>query len=116
MPGRFTGEAWSLVNATKPGFPVQLTVFQTALPRSVSLAGGGSTALPFSFDVPASVEDGTQTCVQTLASRHRSAFDTLGQHFLFCLTKGPYGFTAVPGSQKPDTVNRRRPAAPGRRP
>jgi hypothetical protein len=95
MPGRFSGEVWTLVQATKPGFPVQLTAFQTAQPRGVSLASGESTLLPFSFNMPAAVADGTQVCVQTLAARHESAFDTLGSHHLFCLIKGPYGFTAA---------------------
>ena len=95
MPGRFSGEVWTLVQATKPGFPVQLTAFQTAPPRGVSLASGESTLLPFSFNMPAAVADGTQVCVETLAARHESAFDTLGSHYLFCLVKGPYGFTAA---------------------
>jgi hypothetical protein len=95
MPGRFSGEVWTLVQATKPGFPVQLTAFQTAPPRGVSLASGESTLLPFSFNMPAAVADGTQVCVETLAARRESAFDTLGSHYLFCLVKGPYGFTAA---------------------
>jgi 5-hydroxyisourate hydrolase-like protein (transthyretin family) len=101
MPGRFSGDVWTLVQATKPGFPVQLTAFQTAPPRGVSLASGDSALLPFSFAMPAAVADGTQVCVETLAARHESAFDTLGSHYLFCLVKGPYGFTAAGHGPRP---------------
>jgi hypothetical protein len=101
MPGRFSGDVWTLVQASKPGFPFRLTGFQTAPPRGVSLASGESTLLPFSFNMPAAVADGTQVCVETLAARHESAFDTLGQHYLFCLIKGPYGFTAAERGPRP---------------
>jgi 5-hydroxyisourate hydrolase-like protein (transthyretin family) len=109
MPARLHGETWTLIYATKPGFPAQLTAFQTALPRGLSLASGGSAVVPFSFDVPAAVADGTQICVETVAAHRQSAFDTLGLSYLFCLTKGPYGFAPLPDAQKPDTVDRSRP-------
>lgn len=106
MPGRFSGETWTLVYATKPGFPVRLTAFQTAPPRGVSLGSAESAVLPFSFDMPAAVEDGTQVCVETVAARHESPFDALGAHHLFCLVKGPYGFSALPDDQKADAIDR----------
>jgi 5-hydroxyisourate hydrolase-like protein (transthyretin family) len=101
MPGRFSGDVWTLVQASKPGFPAQLTAFQTAPPRGVSLASGESALLPFSFTMPAAVADGTQVCAETLAARHDSAFDTLGSHYLFCLVKGPFGFTAAAPGARP---------------
>lgn len=116
MPSRFSGEVWTLVHATKPGFPAQLTAFQTATPRGVSLASGGSAVLPFSFRMPAAVADGTQVCVETLAARHDSPFDTLGSHYLFCVVKGPFGFTALPEEQKAAAADHDRPQGHGPRP
>lgn len=119
MADRLQGEAWSVVSASWIGSPAQSTVFQTGIPKSLSLAPAASTTLPFTFHVPASVDNGAYICVQTLVSQRPHSFNTLGSHYDFCLVKGAYGFSAVPEERKREAVDKSkgdRPHTPQRKP
>ncbi len=119
MPGRLQGEAWSVVSAFGIGAPTQSTIFQTGVAKALSLGAAASTILPFSFQVPASVNNGAYICVQTLVAQRPHSFNTLGSHYDFCLIKGVYGFMAVPEERKREAVEKSkgdRPHPPLRKP
>lgn len=95
------GLVWSIVQA---GF----TQFQTGafspllpLPHAVRLDPGESQILPFAFEVPGTVPDGTFICPQIFVGQEPTPFfHIVGQAApLFCLTKGVSGFAVVPEEQ-----------------
>jgi hypothetical protein len=114
MESRLVGEAWGLVTGFGIGSPVSTTTFQTGNPKGVSLAPGESVTLPFSFFVPGEISDGAFACVSGFAARRPHSFNTLGQHHLFCLSKGGGFFSVVPESQKRDLVRKLKGETPRR--
>ncbi|HSK78730.1 MAG TPA: carboxypeptidase-like regulatory domain-containing protein [Thermoanaerobaculia bacterium] len=106
MESRLGAEVWSLVEAFGIGSPVSHTSFQTGLPKTINLAPGESTTVSSSFFVPGEISDGAYICVSGFAARRPHSFNTLGQHHLFCLSKGGGFFSVVPESQKRDLVRK----------
>jgi hypothetical protein len=72
----------------------------------VSLASAASVDLPLSFQVPASLQDGTTICARAYAGYRSNPFDTIGLHDLFCLRKGEQGFTVLPEAQKRELLKK----------
>ena len=105
-PSRFVGETWSIVSGGPLATPAQYTFFQSGNPKGVSLAPGASTVVPLSFFVPADVSNGAYICAEGFAALRPHSFNTLGRHWLFCVIKGPYGFSLVPEEHKRDAVRR----------
>lgn len=103
---RFVGETWSIVQGGPIGTPAGYTTFQSGNPKGISLASGASAVVPLSFFVPADVSNGAYICAEGFAALRPHAFNTLGRHYLFCLTKGAYGFSLVPEEHKRDAVRR----------
>jgi len=98
-PEPIQGAAWSLVEGFFTGSPLEYTLFQTGDPKEVSFRPGGARSVSFSFRVPASVSDGAFMCTLALLGEGRRPpyFNTIGGNFLFCVVKGPDGFTVVQG-------------------
>ena len=93
---RFSGKAWSIIDANNIGSFTNFTSFQTNSPIDVSLAPGKSTVLRFRFQVRGSVANGASICATVFAGQNPSPFfNTVGQRFLFCFTKGSNGFTLM---------------------
>lgn len=115
LGGRLAGDAWSVVQASGLATPTGSTIFQTGLPKALSLAPGESATLPFTFFVPREVSDGTFLCVRGLAASRPHSFNTLGDHHLFCLSKGGGFFRAVPAHEKRDAVRRSQGEGPPRK-
>lgn len=84
-------------------------------PAGVNLPPGGSVNLPFTFFVPGEVHDGAFICVRGLAASRPHSFNTLGDHHLFCLTKGGGFFRTVPEHEKRDAVRRSQGEGPHRK-
>lgn len=106
MDSRLAGEAWSLVQALGIGSPVSMTTFQTGVPKPINLAPGESMTVSSSFFVPGEISDGAFICVSGFAARRPHSFNTLGEHHLFCLSKGGGVFSVVPESRKRDLVRK----------
>lgn len=104
MENRLSGETWTLVQSGT--FFGPSISFQTALPKTVSLQSGESAEVPFSFIVPGEVSDGTYMCLQTYVARKPHSFNVLGQHYLFCISKGGGFFRVVPENEKREAVRR----------
>jgi hypothetical protein len=114
MPGHLTGETWSVVQASFLGSPVHFTSFQTGISKAISLQPGGSATVPFTFFVPGEVSDGAYICAAGFAAGRPHAFNTLGQHHLFCLVKGGGVFSVVPEREKREAVRRSQGEGPKR--
>jgi hypothetical protein len=53
-----------------------------------------SRDIQFRFQVPGKVRDGAVICTDVFVGRRPGAFfDTVGRSSLFCITKGPSGFS-----------------------
>lgn len=105
---RLQTEVWSLLRAHPPGFPGEITHFPLGSPRSVSLAPAAHADLPVSFQVPASLADGTYICVRAYAGDRPNPFNTIGLHDVLCLRKGAEGLTALPEEEKAKLLKKAR--------
>lgn len=87
------GAAWSLVYSYGIGSPLDFTNFQAQELKKIHLKPEKSKVVTFSFYVPGKVKDGAFICAevyvgQNLSSHKDVFFNTIGQSFLFCVTKG----------------------------
>jgi len=88
------GEAWSVVEADGLGSFIGFTRFQVKNVQALDLKSQESRDLRFRFQVPSKVSDGAQICTEVFVGQRPGAFfDTVGRANLFCITKGPSGFS-----------------------
>lgn len=97
-------DIWSLVSATGIYTPGEMTRFPAGPTRSVMLAPAASSTLPYSFDVQASLQDGTTVCARAYASDKKDPFTAIGIHDLFCLRKGADGFVPLTEKEKREAL------------
>jgi hypothetical protein len=90
----FRGAAWSLVDSFGIGSPIDSTLFQSKNPKKIKINPGKSKVVSFNFDVPHTVKDGTYICTQIYVGQNLPSqkgsffFNTVGQKYLFCISKG----------------------------
>jgi hypothetical protein len=86
---RLSGAAWSLVTGSGTGSHTDSTNFQTDDPKKMTLESLESKVVRFDFDVPGTVRAGAFICTQVFFGddRREPLFNTVGQRFLFCITK-----------------------------
>lgn len=91
------GAVWSLVRASGIGSLTDSTLFQAGSPRRVALPPGGSRLMFFAFIVPATVRNGSNSCVETFFGENALVpfFNTVGHRDLFCIQKGFTGALTV---------------------
>jgi hypothetical protein len=100
LPGRFSGQAWSMVRGDGIGSFISFTNFQTDPPREVNLDGGRSMILRFRFQVRGSVANGAYVCATAFVGQNPAPlFNTVATRFLFCFVKGDTGFTLLSEQQ-----------------
>jgi hypothetical protein len=91
------GEAWSVVQASGIGSFTDFTTFQVKDLQALDLKSLESRKIRFRFQVPGKVRDGASICTRVFVGQRPGAFfDTVGTTNLFCITKGPSGFSLVP--------------------
>jgi hypothetical protein len=90
---RIAGGAWSLVDSSSTGSLTGMTRFQAGTPKMLVLPPLGSRVVPFSFRVPASIENGGSVCAEVFFGQGRAdfLFNTVGTRNLFCIQKGVNG-------------------------
>jgi hypothetical protein len=97
---RFSGKAWTIIEAFEIGSFVDFTHFQTDSPLDVSLAPGRSMVLRFRFQVRGSVANSAVICATTFVGQNPSAlFNTAGLRSLFCFVKQSNSFTLMSEQQ-----------------
>jgi len=119
---RLDGAVWSLVNSFGIGSFVDFTIFQTGklgpqspTPQKVALTPGDSKVFQFAFQVPGTVTDGVFICTESFVGQDPDpSFNTVGQRFLFCISKGVNGFTVVPEKKAREQFRQSRGKALGR--
>jgi hypothetical protein len=91
------GAAWSLVQAFGTGSLTDFTNFQISTVRKMTIPPGRSRVALFSFEVPATVRNGTNACVEMFfgEDRRNPFFNTVGRQQLFCIQKGLSGAVTV---------------------
>lgn len=97
-------DIWSLVRAAGIYTPGEMTKFPAGPTRSVLLAPAASSTLSYSFDVQASLQDGTTVCARAYASDKKDPFTAIGIHDLFCLRKGTEGFVSLTEKEKREAL------------
>lgn len=97
-------DIWSLVRATGIYAPGEMTKFPAGPTRSVMLAPAASSTLSYSFDVQASLQDGTTVCARAYASEKKDPFTAIGIHDVFCLRKGTDGFAPLTEKEKREAL------------
>lgn len=90
---RITGGAWSLVDSFSTGSLTGMTRFQAGTAKMIVVPSLGSRVVPFSFRVPASIENGGSVCAEVFFGQGRTdfLFETVGARELFCIQKGANG-------------------------
>ncbi|HSL44672.1 MAG TPA: hypothetical protein VK897_14645 [Anaerolineales bacterium] len=89
LPTRFSGKAWSIVEASQIGSFIDYTSFQVDAPLDVRLDAGESRTLHFRFRIRGAVSDGAEFCPRVYAGQNPDPyFSTMGQSLLFCFVKG----------------------------
>ena len=90
----------------------------TSMPHSFCAPPSHMPAMQLSFtvqnkpssqpspSVPGEVSDGTYICLQNYVARKPHSFNVLGQHHLFCLSKGGGFFRVVPENEKREAVRK----------
>jgi hypothetical protein len=90
--------AWAVVTGSDLAPPVWSSTFQ--LPqKSIFLLPGGSTVLPFAFDVPGEVNSGAYVCARLYASPEDKPLLPLAGRDLFCLYKSYGTIQQVPEAE-----------------
>lgn len=90
----FSGETWSIVNATGTGSPSNSTSFQTGSPSRLTLKPGGSRTVKFSFRLPNTISNNANICADVyVGKRPNAASNIVGQTNVFCLTKSAIGLS-----------------------
>ena len=97
-------DVWSLVNAIGVDVPGEITKFPAGPTRSAMLAPAASAAFSYSFDVQASLLDGTTICTRAYAADKKDPFAAIGMHDLFCLRKGADGFEPLTEKEKREAL------------
>ncbi|HWM94705.1 MAG TPA: carboxypeptidase-like regulatory domain-containing protein [Thermoanaerobaculia bacterium] len=105
-PSPLKGSVWSLVRSIPRYWGVNSTEFQAGTAKNVNLAPGASVDLPFSFTVPASLEDGTAICARAFTSEKKNPFETIGTQDLFCVAKVGQGFQVMPDEEKRELMKK----------
>jgi hypothetical protein len=103
----FEGVIWSVVESFDTGSFAGITLFQTGPrgplnpdPQAVKLDPRQSRLVQFSFPVPGTVANGALICVDAFVGQNPTpSFNTVAASTLFCLTKGPSGFSVMPEGQ-----------------
>lgn len=102
-PGRYRGEAWSIVDVFAPDtarntrFQVGAIGAMYSVPQRLNLRNGETRILRFQFQVPASVIDGTTVCATIAVGREpKPQFESQGDRFVFCSVKQAGAFEALP--------------------
>jgi 5-hydroxyisourate hydrolase-like protein (transthyretin family) len=94
LPTPLDAEAWSVVEADGIGSFIDFTQFQVKNVQALDLKSQESRDIQFRFQVPGKVRDGAVICTDVFVGRRPGAFfDTVGRSSLFCITKGPSGFS-----------------------
>jgi hypothetical protein len=111
------GGAWSLVQ-TYTGSLAQRTEFQAGPPKVVFLPPLGSRVVPFSFRIPATLQNGAYICTEMFFGRTKADyfFNTLLIRNLFCIQKGTTGLLRLLDEKEMQELKARFAPAPGRRP
>ncbi len=93
----FDGAIWSVVSSYGIGSLIDFTFFQTANPKRMTLRPGASKVVQFEFEVPSTVEDFAWICTTVYVGEDRlqPSFNTVGQSWLFCISKGSTGVLSV---------------------
>lgn len=105
-PSPLKGSVWSLVRSIPRYWGVNSTEFQAGTTRNVNVAPGASVDLPFSFTVPASLEDGTAICARAFTSEKNNPFEAIGSQDLFCVAKVGQGFQVMPDAEKRELMKK----------
>lgn len=94
---RLIGAAWSLIDVWGTGSFTGYTQFQVGRLEKFNLPAGSSERISFSIEVPGTLLDGSTVCSQIFVGegRRNQYFNTIGQHFLFCVQKGVTGFSVL---------------------
>lgn len=93
---RATG--WAMVQGTALGPVAGSSTFQLT-PRSITLLTGGSTVLPFAFDIPGAAPEEAFFCASFFIAPEGRPLETLVSSHLFCLRKTQTGFERVPDAE-----------------
>jgi len=115
---RFRGAAWSVINASGIGSPVNFTVFQVGEPKTLTLDAGESEVVRFTVRIPETVAVGASVCPSILVGTNRRYpfFNTTGRHDFFCVVKGASGLSVITGKEarlrRDDMMRRQQPAFP----
>jgi hypothetical protein len=72
----------------------------------VNVAPGASVDLPFTFTVPASLDDGTAICARAFTSEKKNPFEAIGSQDLFCVAKVGQGFQVMPDEEKRELMKK----------
>lgn len=102
-PGRFKGEAWSMVEFFRNEPPFRTSRFQTGIvgatnpmPVRLNLTAGDTMSLQFQLEVPGDVPDGSTICALATVGRNPNPqFDSFGDRFLFCAFTQSGNFTVL---------------------
>jgi hypothetical protein len=91
------GAAWSLVQASGIGTLTDFTMFQLDTVHRMTIPAGRSRLALFGFEVPGTIRNGSNLCVEMYfgRDRRRPFFNTVGRQFLFCIQKGLTGQLTV---------------------
>ncbi len=102
-PGRYRGEAWSIVDVFSPDsgrnarFQVGIIGATQPMPQRLNLRQGETRTLRFQLQVPTQVLDGTTLCATVTVGRDpQPQFQNQGDRFIFCSVKQSGGFEALP--------------------
>jgi len=116
------GAAWSLVEGSGIGSFINWTEFQTGklgakwpLPQKFALDPGERTVIEFRFTVPDTVATWAWICPRVFAGQSPNPlWETFGERWLFCISKGITGFTIVPEKEARQKLRQLRGKALGR--
>lgn len=100
------GSAWSLVRSIPLFWGADSTEFQAGTTKNVNLSPGASVDLPFTFAVPASLQEGTAICARAFTSEKKNPFETIGTRDLFCVYKSGESFQVMPDAEKRELMKK----------
>jgi hypothetical protein len=104
------GAAWSLAQASGIGTLSDFTHFQIDTVRRMTIPPGKSRLQLFTFEVPATVRNGANICVEMFfgEDRRQPFFNTVGREHLFCIQKGLFGTLTVLSQEESQRLIRER--------